>query len=99
MEAPSCELTNATIEKHLQRLSSCRCFFLCRDFHSKNDMIFYDEKVCRQGFQVHLADGRQTFLPISAGNIKKYISLAILKLYLINESLDKPRSVTSPFLN
>ena len=32
LEAPSCELTNATIEKHLQRLSSCRCFFFMLGF-------------------------------------------------------------------
>ena len=50
MEAPSCELTNATIEKHLQRLELLQVLFLCWNSNSKDDTILVDEKVCRQIF-------------------------------------------------
>ena len=53
LEAPSCELTNATIEKHLQRLSSCRCFFLCWDFYEHDDIIFEGDRVRIPDRQVH----------------------------------------------
>lgn len=50
MEAPSCELTNATIEKHLQRLELLQVLFLCWNLNPEDDTVLVDKKVCRQSF-------------------------------------------------